>query len=72
VAAREAAPGDELGGDIRGGENIEAGRAKHNCIGCGSPTDDPERVCADCRHTDSKHGTFTNAPGRPCPDCGVE
>ncbi len=72
MAAREAAPEDELGGDPRCGENISGGSAKHNCIGCGVQTDDPERVCGNCRHTDAKFATLVTGPGRPCPVCGGE
>ncbi len=47
-------------------------RSVAGCIGCGLPTDNAERKCADCRNTDSKHGTFVSGPGRPCPECGGE
>jgi hypothetical protein len=72
VAAHEAAPGVELGGELRGGENISVDGAKHMCFGCGLPAVDPERICVDCRHTDAKYGTLVTAPGMPCPDCGAE
>jgi len=27
------------------------------CVGCGLPTEDPERICQHCRHTDEVYGT---------------
>jgi hypothetical protein len=70
MRGHEAAPEGILA-ESSGDGAIDRGRANHNCIGCAVPTDDPERVCIDCRHTDEKYGTLVTGPGRPCPDCGA-
>jgi hypothetical protein len=52
---------------------INAGQANHNaCVGCGARTDDSERVCIACRHTDAVAGTFVIGVGDVCPICGAE
>jgi hypothetical protein len=67
-----AAPEATLAGTPSDNGEIDKGQQEHNCIGCGAPTDDAEQICADCRHTDSKHGTLVTGPGRPCADCGAQ
>lgn len=56
-------------GRTSGQRLIDGDTTDTNCIGCGLPTADAERVCPDCRHTDSKHGTLVTGSGRPCPWC---
>jgi hypothetical protein len=77
VSAQNAAPeaGTSERGSIGGGSTADhnaTGKATHGCIGCGQPTEDAERICADCRHTDREHGTIVTGPGRSCPWCDGE
>jgi hypothetical protein len=67
MAAQEAAPGVKLGGELRGGDDIDIGGDGANsrthrlyqatCLGCGILTADPERHCPNCRRSDAtRHG----------------